>query len=107
MLPKVRANCPEELPEILNMLGNASYDLSEYDQANQYFSESLETASKSNNLADIAFASSYLGNICRLQGNFPEAKLWFEKGLSGYQQLGDIVELHLSHLGRRRFRSRR
>jgi DNA-binding CsgD family transcriptional regulator len=67
--------------------------LNELDQAKQHFEEALAIFQRTGETAQSPFALGGLGDIARLQGNFPQASSYLRDALTKYRYIGNKLDV--------------
>src|SRR5207245_1274756 len=79
----------QRIAVVLNNLGVVAERQDDYEQARDYYNQSLELARKLHDKDGIAWTLDNLGNIAYLQGHYHEAWKLHKESLALFQELGD------------------
>ncbi len=88
------------LAQVLARQARLCYRLTSYDQAQELFEKSIRILTRLQAADELAFAYAYLGDVCRVRGNYDAARGYLESSLS-LSQAGDPYTrtLALNNLG--------
>jgi tetratricopeptide (TPR) repeat protein len=80
---------PEFVADALRLLGEAATHRGNYEQAEDYYEQSLEHARESGDRFGEAESLRSLGNTCFRLGTFEQAREYFERSLAIKREIGD------------------
>ena len=79
--------------ETLFMLANAYYQIQQYTQSRQMFSQAYSRYKETNKQEKVAECSFYLGELYRAEGNFLKGKQFLAEAIDIYTKLKDLERL--------------